>query len=65
MTADRFRRIALRLPGVVEAAHMGHPDFRVGKRIAADEPTLASALTLAWKRVAPKSLADAHERRHK
>lgn len=102
MTAQRFRRLALSLPGVVESAHMGHPDFRVGKRIfatlghpdaawgmvklapeeqrmlieaeprvfravpggwgkrgstnvclaAADEQTLMSALTLAWKRVA-------------
>lgn len=101
MTAQRFRRLALSLPGVVESAHMGHPDFRVGKRIfatlghpdeawgmvklapeeqrmlieaepqvfravpggwgkhgstnvylaAADEQTLMSALTLAWKRV--------------
>ena len=32
---DRFRRIALSLPGAVESAHMGHPDFRVGGRIFA------------------------------
>lgn len=28
-TADLFRRLALSLPGTVESAHMGHPDFRV------------------------------------
>lgn len=35
MTAKDFRHIALSLPQVVESAHMGHPDFRVGKRIFA------------------------------
>jgi hypothetical protein len=35
MTAAGFRRIALALNGVVEAAHHGHPDFRVGGRIFA------------------------------
>ncbi len=104
MTAQRFRRIALSLPGAVESAHLGHPDFRLGQRVfatlghpdaawgmvklspeeqrmlveaapdvfrpvpggwgkrgstnvrlaAADAATLASALTMAWKRVAPK-----------
>ena len=28
MTAPQFRRIVLGLPGVVEASHMSHPDFR-------------------------------------
>jgi hypothetical protein len=32
---DLFRRIALELPGAVEGAHMGHPDFRVHERIFA------------------------------
>jgi hypothetical protein len=32
---DMFRRIACGLPGAVESAHMGHPDFRVGGRIFA------------------------------
>jgi hypothetical protein len=109
VSSSRFRLIALGLPGVVEASHQGHPDFRVGKRIfatlgypdrswgmvkltpeqqsvlveaepevfrpvpggwgkrgstnvrltAADETTLQSALTLAWRNVAPKSLLDA------
>ena len=40
MTADDFRRIALRLPGAEEGSHMGAADFRVGGRIFA---TLASA----------------------
>ena len=35
MTANDFRRIALGLNGVVESAHMEHPDFRVGGRIFA------------------------------
>ena len=34
-TAERFRRIALGLEGASEGAHMGHPDFRVDKRIFA------------------------------
>lgn len=35
MTADDFRRAALGLPEAVEAAHVGHPDFRVGGKIFA------------------------------
>jgi len=35
MTATAFRRLALSLPDAVEAAHMGHPDFRVGGKIFA------------------------------
>jgi hypothetical protein len=35
MTADDFREIALGLDGVVERAHMGHPDFRANGRIFA------------------------------
>ena len=35
MTADEFRAIALSLPGAVEIGHMGHPDFRVRKKIFA------------------------------
>jgi hypothetical protein len=106
MSANRFRRIALSLPEVIEGAHQGHADFRVGKRIFATlgypdaawgmvkltpeqqtmlveaEPeifrpvqggwgkggrtnvrlskagakTLQSALAMAWRNVAPKSL---------
>jgi hypothetical protein len=35
MRANDFRRIALGMEGAVEAAHMGHPDFRVNNRIFA------------------------------
>jgi hypothetical protein len=35
MSSSRFRRVALGLPGVIEGAHQGHADFRVGKRIFA------------------------------
>ena len=35
MDADAFRRIALGMKQAVEGAHMGHPDFRVGKKIFA------------------------------
>lgn len=35
MTAEQFRRAALALPGVIESAHMNHPDFRVANRIFA------------------------------
>lgn len=35
MTAELFRRLALRLPEATEAAHMGHPDFRVRGKIFA------------------------------
>jgi hypothetical protein len=35
MNAADFRKLALSLPEVVEGAHMGHPDFRVGGKIFA------------------------------
>ena len=35
MSADEFRKLAVALPGVVELAHMNHPDFRVGGKIFA------------------------------
>ena len=35
MTADEFRKIAMSLPEVTEVGHMGHPDFRVSKKIFA------------------------------
>jgi hypothetical protein len=35
MTANQFRRIALAMSDAVEAAHMGHPDFRANGRIFA------------------------------
>jgi hypothetical protein len=106
VTPKNFRRIALAMPDAIVASHMGHPDFRVGKKIfaslgypdaawamvkltpeqqavlvsaepkvfvpvsggwgrrgstnvrlaAADTATLKSALTMAWRNVAPKAL---------
>jgi hypothetical protein len=35
VTKDDFRKLALSLPNAVESAHMGHPDFRVGKKVFA------------------------------
>ena len=35
LSPDEFRRIALKMDGAVESAHMGHPDFRVSGRIFA------------------------------
>lgn len=35
MTLGEFRRIALSLPEVTEASHMGHPDFRAGGKVFA------------------------------
>jgi hypothetical protein len=31
VTAQEFRGLALSLPEVTEASHMGHPDFRMKK----------------------------------
>src|SRR5690242_12058499 len=35
MTAQEFRRMALKLDGATAWKHMGHPDFRVGGKIFA------------------------------
>jgi hypothetical protein len=35
MNPAQFRRIALALDGVIEAEHMGHPDFRANGKIFA------------------------------
>jgi hypothetical protein len=35
MPTNRFRQIALSLPGAIEGSHQGHADFRIGKRIFA------------------------------
>jgi hypothetical protein len=106
VTPATFRRLALSLPEASEAAHMGHPDFRVRNKIfatlgapdrgwgtvkltpeqqgvlveaeaavfkpaagawgrrgwthvrlaAADAETLKSALGMAWRNTAPKTL---------
>jgi hypothetical protein len=39
MWPDDFRKLALRLPEVVEQRHQGHPDFRIGGKVFA---------TLGW-----------------
>lgn len=35
MTVDAFRELALGIRAAVEAAHMGHPDFRINTKIFA------------------------------
>jgi hypothetical protein len=35
MTANEFRRLALDLPETAEGGHMGHADFRIGRKIFA------------------------------
>jgi hypothetical protein len=35
MTADRFRTLALAMPGAGEGNHMGHADFRVAGKVFA------------------------------
>jgi hypothetical protein len=35
VTADEFRQIALEIPGSVESAHCGHPDFRIAGKVFA------------------------------
>ena len=35
MTADTFRKMALKCPQAVESVHMNHPDFRINGKIFA------------------------------
>ena len=35
MTAEKFRSLALSIPGASESTHMGHPDFRLEGRVFA------------------------------
>jgi hypothetical protein len=35
VTAEQFRKLALSIPGVIESAHMAHPDFRLNGKIIA------------------------------
>lgn len=35
MKAEKFRSLALEIPGAVESSHMDHPDFRIGGKIFA------------------------------
>jgi len=54
VTAKDFRRLALALEGVVEAAHLDHPDFRVGGRIFA---TLQPGLQKGMVSLSPEEQA--------
>jgi hypothetical protein len=51
MTADEFRELALELPEAVESSHMGHPDFRVRKKIFA---TLGPGETWGMVKLTPQ-----------
>ena len=51
MTADEFRTLALSLPEAVESAHMGHPDFRVRRKIFA---TLGSGEAWGMVKLSPE-----------
>ena len=51
MTVDEFRKMALSLPEALEAAHMGHADFRVRGKIFA---TLGYP-AVGWPRARPRS----------
>lgn len=55
MTPNAFRRLALSLPDVVEGAHMGHADFRVGGKIFA---TLNADETKGMVNLPPDSQAE-------
>jgi hypothetical protein len=50
VTANEFRHLALSLPEAIEASHMGHPDFRVGKKIFA---TLSQDETRGMVKLSP------------
>ena len=54
MTPTQFRRLALDLPEAVEAAHMGHPDFRVDGKIFA---TLCPDETWGMVKLTPQQQA--------
>jgi hypothetical protein len=55
MTAAEFRRIALKLNGASEGAHMGHPDFRANGRIFA---TLQPDGITGMVKLSPEQQAD-------
>jgi hypothetical protein len=35
MTADKFSKLAMNIPGASKSAHMGHPDFRLAGKVFA------------------------------
>ena len=55
VTPAAFRRLALGLPGAIEGAHMGHPDFRVNAKIFA---TIAPDKKQAMVKLTPEQQAD-------
>jgi hypothetical protein len=55
MTSQDFRRLALALDGVIEAAHMGHPDFRINGRIFA---TLHADMKSGMVKLTPEQQQD-------
>jgi hypothetical protein len=55
MTANEFRKLALSLPEAIEAAHMGHPDFRVAGKIFA---TLGHAKGCGMVKLTPDQQAE-------
>ena len=67
MPSNRFRRVALSLPGVIEGSHQGHADFRARKRIFATlgyqtlAPTAAKADQMVDDRLATPVTADAND----
>lgn len=54
MTVQEFRELALGLPEALEAAHMGHPDFRVHGKIFA---TLNANETVGMAKLTPEQQA--------
>ena len=55
MTAGEYRRMVLALDGVIQAEHMGHPDFRVGGKIFA---SLQQGLRAGSVMLSPQDQAD-------
>ena len=55
MTARDFRRIALGMQGVIESAHMNHPDFRANGRIFA---TLSEDAKWGMVKLTPEQQAE-------
>lgn len=51
MTADEFRELATSYPDAYEDSHMGHPDFRVRKKIFA---TLGPDATWGMVKLTPE-----------
>src|SRR6516225_2224033 len=65
MNGDDFRSLALSMPEATESAHMGHPDFRVRRKIfatlATDEESAVVKLTLEQQALFVRSEPDVYE----